>query len=222
MLAGSFKSISWKNSVSMKRHCLKLSAVLLCLSFYACKNDSAQEDRKKAQDSILLSNQKDGVQLNDLEGSIGILNIPEMISLCVLDSAPEPLVAIKMSQGFATLEKDLQEIGAERNGPPGLMYHNNDATNFKFECLQPIFTIPVILPKHSKVVTFKAERMLVYNYYGAYTTTYKAYEEIHRLCEANNLFQSGPMREFYPAVALKADSSRKLTQIMVPVTVKGK
>jgi effector-binding domain-containing protein len=80
-----------------------------------------------------------------------------------------------------------------------------------------IKSMPAKTPTHSKVVVLEANKMLIYNHYGAYEASFKAYEAIREYCKANKLKQNGPMREFYPANFSEPDTAKWLTRIMMPV-----
>lgn len=154
------------------------------------------------------------------KGIAGVYDVPELLTLCRLDSAPVKDVSAKIKDGFAALDNDLKATGAEVNGPQGIIYYNNSPDNFKFECVLLIKRMPAKTPTQTKVVVLEADKMLLYNYYGAYENTFSAYGEIRKYCDDHNLKQSGPMREFYSADGQnETDVSKWLTRIMVPVTL---
>lgn len=154
------------------------------------------------------------------KGIAGVYDVPELLTLCKLDSAPVKDVGNKIKEAFAALESDLKETGAETAGPQGIVYYNNSPENFKFECILLIKKMPARVPVKSRIVMLEADKMLLYNYYGAYESTFEAYGDIRKYCDEHHLQQSGPMREFYSAdEANEKDVSKWLTRIMLPVTL---
>lgn len=156
-------------------------------------------------------------------GIAGVFEMPEVLSLCKLDSAEKTGVSKKLSQNFSILEKDLNEIKSEVDGAQGIIYYNNDPENFKFECFLPLKRIPAKKPRHSQVVVLESCKMLVYNYYGPFENTYKAYAELKDYLSANKWVQIGPAREIYPLTQSdEKDQSKWLTRIMLPVVKEQK
>ena len=159
-------------------------------------------------------------ELNDAPGFAGIYFVPEMLTLCVKDSASLNKMAERYAQAFTTLEAELQKLQLKSSGAPGAINYNNDPNNLVFECVYPIDVMPKKQPTKCQVVVLEESNMLVYNYYGTYEALYKGYDKIGQLMKENNLVQSGPMREFYITDPGKvSDSTKWLTRIMVPVFV---
>lgn len=206
---------------------------LLCyiaLFFIACScsnPDDVVAKEKSVQDSATsqLFNQNSGLknysEINENKGFIGIFDVPEMLTLCVKDSAAMNDLAKKYAQAFTTLEEELKSLNIKSSGAPGAINYNNDPANFIFECVYPIEKMPKTQPKKSLIVVLEKSNMLIYNYYGEYTYLYKAYEEILKIMKEINVTQNGAMREFYITDPTREkDSTKWLTRIMVPVMPK--
>jgi effector-binding domain-containing protein len=206
----------------VKKQKIVLSSLLMCLAFSSCRNEQAiVEEDKKVKDSVAFYKHHPLTDYPAKRGVAGIYDVPELLTLCKLDSVPVKEMAQRIRDNFSALEKDLEETGAEVNGPQGIIYYNNSPDNFKFECVWLIKQMPAKNPQHSTVVALEADKMLLYNYYGSYESTFSAYDVIRKYFEEHNLEQSGPMREFYSTDVLdEKDSSKWLTRIMVPVTLK--
>lgn len=203
----------------------QLIILVICLGGFACRNvekESAEE--KHIQDSVAFYTKNLLTDFPGEPGIVGLFDVPEMLALCRMDSAPVKDISSKIKESFAALDEDLKLSGSELNGPQGIIYYNNNPENFIFECVLLIKKIPAKTPEQSKVTMLEADKMVLFNYYGPYENTYTAYSEIKTYCDAHNLKQSGPMREFYASDALtEPDSSKWLTRILVPVTLeKGK
>src|SRR6185369_8453956 len=152
------------------------------------------------------------------EGFVGVYEVPEMLTLCVKDSANADDMARKYAQAFSTLENELKDLGMTSSGAPGAINYNNDPNNFIFECVFPIAKIPPSQPKKAQVVVLEASNMLIYNYYGPYAELYLAYAKIRAQMKKSKLTQAGPMREFYITDPTREKDAHKwLTRIMVPV-----
>jgi len=157
-------------------------------------------------------------QGNPGKGIAGVFDVPEMLCLSRMDSAPAREIPKKVPQNFLILHKELERVGAEQDGPPGQLNYNNDTSNFKFECVVLIREMPKIQPRNCNVVILEASKMVIYNYYGPYGGLFNAYREIGEYCRKNNLVQTGPQREFYVSdPGVEKDPSKRLTRIMVPV-----
>ena len=151
-------------------------------------------------------------------GVAGVLDVPEMLVLSIMDSAETKNVSSALIKNYALLEEEMTAIGAEMNGPIGMITYNNSPENFVFESTLFIKYIPSIQPKRCKIVVLESSKMLVYNFYGSYRNLFGAYDKIKRYCEKNDLLQSGPMREFYITDPEKEkDETKWLTRIMLPV-----
>ena len=155
------------------------------------------------------------------KGIRGIYQVPEMLSVVVLDSAAAPQVAEHRAADFAIIEQEINDIGAVPDGSPGSIYYSNDPKNFKFECLMLIRNMPKQNPKHSKLVVLEAGPMLICNHPGSYALLNQSYTQIKKYLDSLSLQQSGPMREFYIVSPVQtSDSTKWLTRIMVPVNKK--
>ncbi len=188
---------------------------------YSCKNsgDAAIAEVQK-KDSIITVNQKvfSASKLSDSAGIIGIFDIPEMLTISKLDSAPLKDVSFKVAKNYGILEAELNAIGAELDGMPGMLNYNNDENNFIFECVLPIKKMPSKEPKNCKIVVLESTPMLIFNFYGPYEHLFSAYDRIKKHMAANKLAQSGPMREFYLSdPTIEKDPAKWQTRIMVPV-----
>lgn len=204
---------------------MRISVFLLVWSllFVSCgsNTDGGMPDQKA--DS---SQQKNGVPaynnrlvFNNKPGFIGVYNVPEMLSISLLDSASMKDVGFKVAQNYGLLEAEMNEVGAVMEGSPGQINYNNDPDNFKFECFILIRELPAKQPKRCKLVFLEAENMLVYNFYGPYQELYTAYDKVREELKIQKLKQSGPAREFYITDPSKEkDAKNWLTRIMVPVT----
>lgn len=151
-------------------------------------------------------------------GVIGVFDIPEMLVLSVMDSAAKKDLSTNMVNNYALLEKEMNEVGADMNGPIGIISYNNNPSNFVFESVLCIKQVPKKQPQKSKIVILEASKMLVYNFYGPYQNLFAAYDKMERHCKKNDLLQSGPIREFYitdPAV--EKNPEKWLTRIFLPV-----
>jgi effector-binding domain-containing protein len=160
----------------------------------------------------------DITSFNPLPGVVGVVDVPEMLVLSILDSADTKKVSSVMIDNYALLEEEMNAIGAEMNGAIGMLTYNNDVRNFKFENILCIRAFPKVQPKRCNLVVLEASKMLVYNFYGSYQNLFAAYDKIKRYCDKNDLVQTGPMREFYITDPEKEKNPEKwLTRIMLPV-----
>jgi len=177
-----------------------------------------REDTVLAREMIRFNKE---VNAPEATGLRGVYNVPEMLSVVVLDSAPAALVAERRAEAFAKIEDDIKYMGAEIDGSPGSIYYNNDPANFKFECLMLIREMPKLNPQKSKIVVLEASPMVIYNHKGAYRNLYESYAKIKAYADSAGLYQSGPMREFYIVSPIQTpDSMAWLTRIMLPVAKK--
>lgn len=150
-------------------------------------------------------------------GLQGVFDVPEMLSLCRLDSGSSANIASKVVEGYNLIEQEMNLIGTSAGGPQGMIYYSTDPGNFKFETVRLISNMPTKTPKTCQIVVLEASYMLVYNYIGPYEDTYKVYEVIRKYMNDNYLEQTGPTREFYPPAPPDAEPSQLLTRILVPV-----
>jgi effector-binding domain-containing protein len=206
-----------------------LIPVFILVSFLQGCNDPesvvAKEEEKKDSVEITLEKKeknkkelKKYTQLTDQPGPIGIFEVPEMLTLCRKDSAASSKMAEAFAKNYTLLEKDMELIGMQAAGAAGSIYYNNDTSNFIFEVVYPLASMPKKTPKKSTIVVLEASPMVIYNYYGEYSELYKAYAAIKKYLDDNALEQSGPLREFYITDPVKVkDHSQWLTRVMVPV-----
>lgn len=186
-----------------------------------CKNGSdSAENKTTIYDSSSVSNTTPAVsEANDNPGIVGIIELPEILTLAVKDSAPQQDIGFKIGKAYSAIEGDMQELNVSNNGmPAGALYYNSDPKNFVFECVIPINQMPSKQPKNSSVVVLEATRAILYNYYGPYDKMADAYAEIKTYMEQNKLEATGPFREFYITDATaEKDPSKWLSKIYIPV-----
>lgn len=212
------KNDQMKKGIQILALAASFGALVSCSS--EVKENTGSNETKDSSFSItpLPLEVKKPEQLTDAKGVVGIFDVPEMLTVSKMDSSSLSNIAMHMSKAYTDIQKDINEVKAEVNGASGVIYYNNDTSNFVFECVVPISQIPKKTPKNSTVVVLEASRMLVYNYYGPYSHLKDAYADIALYCNKNKLVQSGPMREFYVTDPTKVkDSSQWLTRIMFPV-----
>jgi effector-binding domain-containing protein len=206
-----------------------VAAVVFILIGSSCSNEPEPEKKEtlkpapevKITDSTVFANNISGFS-NDI-GPLGVYDVPEMLVLSYMDSAALKDISSKMIKNYALLEKEMQEVGAEMNGPIGTIIYNNSVKNYKFESVLPIRKMPVRQPKHCAIVVLEASHMLVFNFYGSYQNLFAAYDKIKKYCDKNDLIQTGPMREFYITdPAKEKDPQKWLTRIMLPVIAMDK
>ncbi len=206
----------------MKHSSIKfiLFAAVTAITFSCGGPDDFAADEKKVKDSLQAQSAKnDFSKVGNNEGVVGIFDIPEMLTICKLDSAPMKDVSFKVAKAYSVLEEEMNAIKAEIDGMPGMLTYNNDTTNFIFECVLPIKVMPKLQPKTTKIVVLEACPMLIYNFYGPYKQLFTAYNKIRKYIADNKLVQSGPMREFYLSdPTLEGNPAKWQTRIMVPVT----
>lgn len=171
---------------------------------------------KKITDSTVFKN--DLYNFDPASGPIGVYDMPEMLVLSMIDSARQKDVSAALVKDYAILEEEMNAIGAEMNGPVGMISYSNDLKNFIFEPVICIKKIPAKQPTRCKIVVLEASKVLVYNFYGPYQSLFSAYDKIKRYCEKNDLLQSGPIREFYITDPDKEPDQKKwLTRIVLPI-----
>lgn len=207
----------------MKNSLIKVSLLIaISAAIFSCgSSDDEIQVKKINTDSILKANQN---QINlatfdSKPGVVGIIDVPEMLTISKMDSAAMKDVSFKVAKNYSVLEGEMNVVGATLDGMPGMITYNNDTTNFKFECVLPIKEIPKKQPKTCKIVVLEACQMLIYNYFGPYQKMYTAYDKIRKYNEENGLVQNGPMREFYLTdPTIETNPAKWQTRIMVPVT----
>lgn len=195
------------------------------LALTACNNtNDAALIEQQSQDSLQKETAKskliikDVKQFTDSPGVAGIFNVPEMLTIARLDSAPMKDISFKMAKSYSVLEEQLKRLDVKIDGSYGCIYYNNNPDNFLFECVVPINKMPAKQPKDCKVVVLEADKMLIYNFYGPYQNLFSSYDLIRKYLLKNKLEQVGPMREFYITdPTAEKDPLKWLTRIMVPV-----
>ncbi len=205
-------------------------AFVLLNAFMACTSSSEQKTKDSSSTDSLISERvlsKQDAHFDSIanqaaqSGILGVFDVPEMLSMVIMDSAKMEEVALKRGNHYATIETEMNLIGAEMEGSPGSIYYNNDPKNFKFESVMLIKDMPKVSPTKSKIVVLEATKMLICNYFGPYEDLHKSYEEMSEYCKRHHLQQSGPMREFFIVnPTLTPDSRLWLTRIMLPVMEK--
>ena len=202
-----------------------ISFCVISFLVFSCGNKSNSETAEeikadslqKAKADTILSVKKISEFVAN-PGPVGVYDVPEMLTLCVRDSAKMENMPETFSKAYATLDEELENLKIKSNGSPGSIYFSSDPKNVVFECVYPIEKMPEIQPKKSVVVVLEACYMYMYNYYGPYAQLSKAYEDIKINLKNNNLVQNGPMREFYITNPnSEKDSTKWLTRILTPV-----
>jgi effector-binding domain-containing protein len=159
----------------------------------------------------------DLTKYSNLGGLVGIYEVEPMLTISKTDSSNAESVPKKVSAAYHLLSRQAEKIGAVVL-QPGQISYNNDASNFKFECLFLLREFPSKQPDSASIVLLEPGSMLLYNYYGSYDKLYTAYDKIRKYCTAAEMKITGPMREFYMNDPMsESDSSKWLTRIMVPV-----
>lgn len=199
----------------MKNYLLICTSVLI---FNACGNKNETE-LKIATEATTPDSSVRNIKVNEPEGILGIIEIPEILTLSVKDSSKQTDVGFVMAQAYNLIESDMQELGLHSNQMPmGALYYNNDPENFVFECVIPINKLPVKQPKHSVILVLEATRALVYNYYGPYNKMSDAYTQLYAYIKNNKLIQTGLAREFYLSDPdTEKDPAKWLSKIYIPV-----
>lgn len=196
---------------------------VLLAGFSSCSSEPKEEVPEKKSEAVKIDAPLFDINAVDhTPGIAGVFEVPEMWSLCKLDSAKMADVGAKVISGFAVLEQEMIATGAELNGPQGIIYYDSNPNNFKFETVLLIKEMPKKTPKNCQIVILEASYMLVYNYVGPYENISKSYDVIKKYMDHNGYQQSGRPREFYPEVpGMTSDPSKLLTKILVPVIKKG-
>lgn len=194
--------------------------MVIASAFTACKNN-ADEKKEITKDSITVANAVPSLKQNPDEtpGIIGVFDIPEILTLAILDSAKQEDIGFKIGKAYSAIESDINNLGLSTDGlPPGAIYYSNNPENFVFECVVPINRIPKEQPKNSTIVVLEATRAVVFNYYGPYDKMFNAYAELKNYLEKNKLEQTGAAREFYISDAtVEKDPNKWLSKIYIPV-----
>lgn len=194
----------------------------ISLVFTSCRTSSEKEETKATETNQVPLQQNQAVaDLKSIEtpGVLGIIEVPEILTLAIKDSASQADAGFKMGKAYGAIEADMIALNISNNEmPPGALFYNNDPKNLVFECVVPINEMPKKQPKNSTIVVLEATRAVVYNYYGPYDKMFDAYAELKTYLEKNKLEQSGVAREFYLSDAtVEKDPSKWLSKIYIPV-----
>ncbi|MDX2172649.1 MAG: GyrI-like domain-containing protein [Bacteroidota bacterium] len=185
----------------------------------AAFNENKKKDSVQSSVDSIKNIPKDITQFSDKQGVVGIFNVPEMLTISKIDSAPMKDISFKMAKSYSVLQEQLNTLEVKIDGSYGCIYYNNNPNNFIFECIVPINKMPKKEPRNCKIVVLEADKMLIYNFYGPYQNLFASYDIIRKYLAKNKLKQVGPMREFYITdPTLEKDPLKWLTRIMVPVT----
>lgn len=198
----------------------KIFILLSVLFLSACGNKTETKSVDvTAVDSSIQDTLPHDVTTNEPAGILGIIDIPEILTLAIKDSALQDEIGFKMGKAYDAIESDMRELNLNTNDlPPGAIYYNNDPKNFVFECIKLINKMPTKQPKHSTVVVLEATRAVVYNYYGPYNKMSDAYTILNKYLTENKLVQTSAAREFYLSDAtVEKDPSKWLSKIYIPV-----
>lgn len=194
-----------------------LAVILISALFWSC----SEAEKSKVNDPAITADTQFANNLATIpaeSGIAGFFNVPEMLTLSVIDSSTAAAAAEAVGRAYKLLEADLRHTRAFQNGAFGQITYTNDTANFKFECFALISQIPRTNPQHAQVVILEADHMLAYNYYGPYQMLYTAYDEIRKYIEVNQLVQTGPMREYYVTdPRIQPDEEKRRTLILLPV-----
>ena len=203
-----------------------LYILFISVLLFSCTNSAEKDFEEKSRiDSISSAEKITGIptikKIDEFvanPGPVGVYDVPEMLTLCVHDSAKLADMPEAFSKAYKTLEDELKLLKIKSNGAPGSIYFSSNPDKVVFECVFPIEKMPETQPKKSMVVVLEACYMYMYNYYGPYGNLSNAYEEIKISLKKNNLVQNGPMREFYVTNPnSEKDSTKWLTRILTPV-----
>lgn len=199
----------------------KLFFVLgITIAFVSCKNSSEEKSDNSGNSAITTNTvAPQAPAIEETPGIIGVFDIPEILTLSIIDSAKQEDIGFKIGKHYSAIEADIAALGLSTEGmPPGAIYYNNDPKNFIFECIVPINKTPKEQPKNSTIVVLEATKAVIYNYYGPYDKMFNAYAELKTYLEKNKLEQSGPAREFYISDAtIEKDPNKWLSKIYIPV-----
>ena len=206
----------------MKRTVVFGSFVLFLMLQTGCNSDQSTGEKTETNSAGAekkLNYNNDLSRYPATPGFAGVFDVPEMLSISIMDSAAMKDVSDKVKQNYTLLAKDMEAVGAITDGPPVQISYNNDPENFKFECLVLIKDLPEKTPEHSKIVVLEASKMVLFNYYGPYQDIYTAYDQIRIKMDSLKQKQSGAVREFYVTEpSLEPDEKKWLTRIFVPVS----
>ncbi len=193
-----------------------LIIISVCIAV-SCSNNSGTEKDTTAN-SVATTPIKNEDVNNDAEGVQGIINVPEILTLSIRDTATMQNISERMGNAYTNIQEDLTELKLDVAGSPGALYYTNDPQHFLFECVIPIAKTPNGKPKRSELITLEPIRAVLFNYYGSYEKLFTAYEKLKNYLNENKLIQNGAAREFYITdIALEKDTTKWLTKIYIPL-----
>lgn len=204
----------------LKTNYLYMKKIIICSALItfitSCGNKKQTEENKTTNDSATIeTNMKNETEK---EGIVGVMDVGELLTLAVKDSAKGEDVGFKIARAYGIIEADLNKLNVEVNGSEGILLYSNTPENFVFECVIPINKMPEVKPKKANIVILEATKAIVYNHYGAYNNMHKAYDKLKEYINENKLTQTGPTREFYITDSqTERDSSKWLSKIYIPV-----
>jgi hypothetical protein len=193
--------------------------IFIVFLFFSCRDNTAYL-RENTLNNIPIKyfNDKDSA-----EGIRGIVVVPEFWSILLSDSASAPDVQRKYAENIVTVMEEYYRIEPEGKGISGSLIHTNDPKNFRFDIFAVLKQKPpdTIKPLRGKLIQIKSDTVILCNHYGTYQNLFRSYQAIRSYMKENNLIQKGVMREIYITDPTQnKDTSRWLTQIMVPVKTK--
>ena len=155
---------------------------------------------------------------NDAPGIQGVVNVADILTLSVRDTATLENLPQRMGNAFLNIQEDLTALKVDIAGSPATLYYTNNPKHLLFECIIPLAKMPEGKPKKSQLITLEPIKAVLYNYYGSYNQLFQAYENIKLFLNQNKLVQNGAAREFYVTdISLEKDSSKWLTKIYLPI-----
>jgi effector-binding domain-containing protein len=190
---------------------------VLGLLFSACSDKAAEKDIETRNNDSTSAARTPALS-DTTEGIIGVVDVPEIITLAIKDSCTIDEAPFKVGKAFSAIEADIKELKLEFKNEPGTLYYTNDPNHLVFECVIPILKMPASQPKHSTIVILEATRAVVYNYYGPFDKLYTVYDKLNAYLEERKLEQASPAREFYLSDAeQEKDPNKWLSKIYIPV-----
>src|SRR5688572_22400663 len=119
----------------------------------ACSNkveENKLEEKNTETKTAVTDPVKPKTVVAEPEGIVGVIEVPEILTLAVKDSATIEEAPFKVGKAYSIIESDIKELKLEyKNEPPGALYYTNDPKKLVFECVIPINKMPATTPKHS-------------------------------------------------------------------------
>ncbi len=193
--------------------------ITICIGiFVSCTNNSGNEKTEVENSVHVKPAIKNEEVRNDSPGIQGIINVPEILTLSVRDTATVQNISERMGIAYTNIQQDLDELKMDVAGSPAALFYTNDPKHMLFECIIPIAKTPAIKPKHSEVIILEPIKAVLYNFYGKYDKLYTAYEHLKNYLNENKLVQNGAAREFYVTdISLEKDTTKWLSKIYLPI-----